>query len=133
MLTRENVYAAVPTWRYLYNTSLPAFLPPSLTWLRKYHGVEYYLFFTAPDDPRHTPQTRELARFVRAAWARFIRDPLGGPGWPGVGVGVGGVVDNVAVLGDAGEKKGMGATVVSVATPDARCAMFQGVLDGIAG
>ncbi|KAK0725093.1 Alpha/Beta hydrolase protein [Lasiosphaeris hirsuta] len=127
MLSYQTIDNGVSTWRYYLNVSLPAFLPAQLTWLRKYHGVEYYLLFTNPEDKRHTLQTRGLAGFMRSAFARFVKDPVGGPGWSPAGTG------GVAVLGDVAGSKTSGGTVVSEKALDEKCPLFQGVLDGMAG
>jgi len=130
LLSQQTSSLSTPVWRYYLNISLPLFLPANATWLGKYHGVEYPIFFIDIDDTRHTPQSYALTNFVRSAWGRFVRNPEGGPGWSAVGGRFGG---SVAVLGDAGTVRGSGATIVDERELDGRCSMFEGVLRGLAG
>lgn len=56
---------------------------------------------------------------MQTAWADFAKDPIGGPGWPEVGLN-----DSVAILGTAG---GTGMSVVGAEGLDARCALYTEV------
>lgn len=102
-----------------------------------------------------TTQEFALAQYMQGAWARFAKNPLGGPGWNAVGTGapgpvlvgayteqVGGYYQSgngsvvagswdLGVLGNVGDVMASGVTVVPQADVDARCALFAPVYEAI--
>jgi hypothetical protein len=93
---------------------------------------------------------------MQSAWAKFAKNPLAGPGWNGVGTGtagsvlsgaydevIGGIYQNgkegvvngtwnVGVLGDVGNVKGSGVTVVPQGGLDYRCGLFAQIYEASA-
>jgi cholinesterase len=59
---------------------------------------------------------------MQGAWAGFAKDPISGPGWNRVSVGRNNRY--LGVLGNAGDKKGTGVTVIDPTGLDARCALY---------
>lgn len=94
---------------------------------------------------------------MQGAWARFAKNPLGGPGWNSVGTGqagtvlsgaYGSAVDGIyydgsgnatvgdwdlAILGDVGKVKGAGATIYPQRLVDYRCVLYKPVYQAIVG
>ena len=94
---------------------------------------------------------------MRGAWARFAKDPAGGPGWNQVGsgmggplligangVGVGGVYASpsgtvlagawdLGLLGNKGDAMGSGVTVIDQYEVDYRCGLFTPLYNAAAG
>lgn len=132
MFAAQTTRHGAPVWRYYFNTSAEPFLPPSLKWLRKYHGADYFPLFSSPEDKRHTAQSYALSASMRSAWARFVKNPAAGPGWPDTGTDRFWSV-SVAVFGDAGEIKSSGVTVVGEEELDGRCALYEAALRRMAG
>ncbi|KAF2761786.1 carboxylesterase family protein [Pseudovirgaria hyperparasitica] len=76
----------VPTWRYLFDGVFDATRP--YDWIRSYHGSDNNLIFSgeqlfAWEEP--SKEALEAGRYLRAAIAAFVRDPVNGLerfGWP---------------------------------------------------
>jgi hypothetical protein len=71
-----------------------------------------------------------LSEFIRGAWARFARNPLGGPGWNALGTGssfFGGTAD--LDLGDLGPDGSSGVTVIPESAVDFRCGLYNPIYD----
>lgn len=90
---------------------------------------------------------------MRGAWARFAKNPAGGPGWNRVGTGVNGSVLvgasnqqaggiylgsegekldgpwNLGVLGNRGVVLGSGVTVIDEQEVDFRCGVYDQIYD----
>jgi acetylcholinesterase len=90
------------------------------------------MLYSSPGDTHHTPQTYALSEFMRSAFSQFIKNPVGGPGWPAVGTEKFGTAD-VAILGDASSTLTSGAVVVRHEVLDEKCSFYKPVLDGMAG
>jgi len=90
------------------------------------------VLYSNPGDARHTPQTYTLAQSMRGAWARFVKNPAGGPGWPAVGSRQFGGVD-IGVIGDALDAPSGGVTATSGDVVDRKCALYKPVFDAMAG
>jgi acetylcholinesterase len=118
MLINASVAAARPTFRYLFNATLPE-LVPEHPWLGAFHGADVSLLFADPT--LLSAESRELRGFLERAIGAFVRDPEAGPGWAGVGT----ARDDVAVL------RGTGATLVPTAEVERTCALFEKALAAI--
>lgn len=94
---------------------------------------------------------------MQHAWAKFAKNPAGGPGWNAVGTGAPGAVLvgayeqqpggyyldananvttgswDLGLLGNAGDAMGSGVTVIPQAEVDGRCALFAPVYQAILG
>lgn len=92
---------------------------------------------------------------MRGAWATFAKNPANGPGWNAVGTGTAGAVLStasdglpggilmglngtvqqgdwdLAVLGDVGDVRGSGVTVLPQSAVDGRCGLWVPVYEAI--
>ncbi|KAK5659556.1 hypothetical protein OQA88_758 [Cercophora sp. LCS_1] len=68
----------VPTWRYLFNASLPGDRLAG-------HGSDVGFVFGAAQS---SEANRILSRRIQAAWGSFAKNPLEGPGWTKYGSAV---------------------------------------------
>ena len=75
--------AGIPAWRYLFNATFPNTQPAAALGvnLGAYHSSEIPIVFGTFPQAGATFQEVELSKFVRGAWAKFAKDPEGGPGW----------------------------------------------------
>lgn len=80
----------IPTWRYYFNVSFTN--TQVLPNLGAYHASEIPLVFRTYDCANTTTQQSALAQSMQAAWARFAKNPLAGPGWNSLGTGARGGV-----------------------------------------
>ncbi|KAK4505975.1 hypothetical protein PRZ48_003940 [Zasmidium cellare] len=146
MLANASAAIGVPTWRYYYNASFSNIRPyPDLgVW----HSSEIPIVFSTYSRSNVTTQQYALSETVRGVWAKFAKNPLGGPGWSQVGTGAagdvlfganseieGGIVlaengthlagaVNLAVFGDRGDVAGSGVTVIDSNEVDFRCGVY---------
>jgi hypothetical protein len=114
------------------------------------------VFRTYPQ-PNTTTQEFALSSYMQGAWARFAKNPLGGPGWNPVGTGQAGTVLsgaydsavdgiyyggsgnatigewNLAVLGDVGRVKSGGATIFPQRQLDHRCNLYKPIYQAVVG
>jgi carboxylesterase type B len=124
--------AGYPTWRYYYNATFPnlqAFPNAGV-----YHASELDIVFgnhgkldTVTGRIPSTPQEVALSQYIQGAWAKFAKNPAGGPGWTKVGSAHSGRPLNGSEpedLGVLGGASSAGVTVVSRKDVDAPCAMF---------
>jgi hypothetical protein len=145
----------IPTWRYFFNASFAN--TQSYHNLGVFHASEVALVFASYDRERETTQEYALSRYMQGVWARFAKNPEAGPGWNGVGTGkkgnvlmgaydegVGGVLVtgngseisgewSLGILGDVGEVKGSGVTVVRQSDVDTRCELFRELYVAVVG
>lgn len=94
---------------------------------------------------------------MQGTWAKFAKNPLAGPGWNEVGTGNGGSVLqgaynlvpggilqdtsanvttgdwNLGVLGDVGNARGSGVTVLPQSDLDYRCSLFRPLFEAVVG
>ncbi|CAI6297535.1 unnamed protein product [Periconia digitata] len=134
LVAQDTATSGLLTWRYLYNATFPStfFLPN----IGVYHTSEISMVFSTYPIPAQygtvnataTPQQFVLSNLMRAAWARFAKDPTAGPGWTAVGSGKD-YLDSepdrdVAVL----SKEGI--SVKRQKDVDERCAVWKDVLKG---
>ncbi|CAM1507843.1 Fc.00g046910.m01.CDS01 [Cosmosporella sp. VM-42] len=128
-----NISASIdnPTWRYYFNASITSLFPENFTWLGKFHGSDVALLFSTPTFEGDaggvplTPQLYTFANYLRGTVGRFIKNPRGGPGWPQVGSRYHPV--DVANLGDVGDEKAAGVTVIKGSEVDERCALYKDI------
>ncbi|KAK3707256.1 hypothetical protein LTR37_012257 [Vermiconidia calcicola] len=140
--------AGIPAWRYYYNASFANLQPyPELG---VYHASEIGMVFSSYlyDVANTTTQQYALSNAMRGAWARFTKNPMGGPGWNAVGTGaaggvlvgsnqvqVGGIYQdasgsetsggwNLGLWGNRGDALGSGITVIDQQEVDYRCELF---------
>lgn len=104
-----------------------------------------------------TTQENALSNSMMGAWARFAKNPMGGPGWNQVRTGGAGQVLvgasdmqtggllmsangsavagawDLGVWGNRGETMGGGVTVIDQSEVDYRCGVFEVVYTGLSG
>jgi carboxylesterase type B len=124
--------AGYPTWRYYFNATFPNL--QTFPNAGVYHASEIDLIFgnhgklpTATGSQTSTPQEIALSQFMQGAWAKFAKNPAGGPGWTKVGAAHSGRPLNGSEpvdLGVLGGSASAGVNVVSRKDVDAKCAMF---------
>lgn len=155
--------AGIPTWQYYYNASFSNTQPvPGIQALGVYHSSEISLVFGTYTQTNVTTQQYALSKTIQGAWARFAKNPAGGPGWNPVGTGsaglvlgasrgigptgamevAGGIYFNnnatlpgsldMALLGTRGSILSSGITVVSSAEVNYRCGFFAPIYSAIA-
>ena len=82
----------IPAWRYYFNASFVN--TQGAPGLGVYHsseiGIVFSSFLYRPENT--TTQEYALSNSMRGAWARFAKNPMGGPGWNAVGTGAAGPV-----------------------------------------
>ena len=125
-----NISSSInPTWRYYFNASITPLLPSNLTYLQKFHGSDVALLFSTPTfegDVGLTPQLYTFANYLRGVVGRFVRNPVGGPGWPEVGSRY--KPFDVANLGDVGDQVAVaGPTMVEETVLDERCKLYEDI------
>jgi carboxylesterase type B len=145
----------IPTWRYYFNASFPntQLFPNAGVW----HASEVSVVFGTYATANTTTQEYALSQYMRSMWAKFAKNPYAGPGWNAVGSGMqgrvlegaydeveGGVLTmgngsliegdwSLGVLGDVGDVKGSGVTVLPQSAVDARCELFRPLFEAIGG
>ena len=75
---------------------------------------------------------------MNGVWAKFAKDPIGGPGWNAVGTGgslwLGASDQDLGVLGNAGnETGGSGVTVIEESVVDYRCNIYKPLYEAVSG
>jgi len=117
----------INTWRYYFNASFPdtQVFPEAGV----YHGSEIELVFKSYAPDKATIQEDALSTSIQGIWARFAKNPAGGPGWAALGTGAtyfGGKGDeDLALLGNVGDVEGSGVTVIRQSDVDERCSVFD--------
>ncbi|KAH6235186.1 hypothetical protein HBI42_020270 [Parastagonospora nodorum] len=145
----------IPTWRYYFNASFPntQLFPDAGVW----HASEVSVVFGTYATANTTTQEYALGQYMRSTWAKFAKNPYAGPGWNAVGSGAegrvlegaydevgGGVLKmgnesliegdwSLGVLGDVGDVKGSGVTVLPQSAVDARCELFRPLFEAVGG
>lgn len=147
----------VPTWRYYYNASFTNTQLIQELKLGAYHASEIPMVFRTYPRANTTTQEYALSQYMQSAWARFAKNPNGGPGWNPVGTGAagrvlfgpydqvtGGVLMNgnasalkgdwnLGVLGDVGHVLGSGVTVLPQSQVDKTCNVFKPLFEFFVG
>ncbi|KAK4966204.1 hypothetical protein LTR42_011365 [Elasticomyces elasticus] len=145
----DTASIGIPAWRYYFNASF--INTQSYPELGVYHASEIPIVFSTYEynGANTTTQEYALSNAMRGAWARFAKNPMGGPGWNQVGTGnagavlvganeieVGGVLQNanasivsgafdLGVWGNVGTGFSSGITVIDEYDVDYRCALFE--------
>ncbi|KAL2194978.1 Alpha/Beta hydrolase protein [Corynascus similis CBS 632.67] len=102
----------IPTWRYMFNASLPNGLAS--------HGSEISFVF---GDSQDTPANKVLSKKIQAAWADFAKNPSSGPGWPTYSPSE----PSLANLGGEGARDSI--TMIDPDVVDWRCGVFWDAYD----
>ncbi|KAL1799235.1 hypothetical protein ACET3X_003272 [Alternaria dauci] len=145
----------IPTWRYYFNASFVN--TQAYPQLGAYHASEIPLVFRTYERANTTTQEYALAQFIQSTWARFAKNPYAGPGWNAIGTGTEGsvlvgaydlvtgglyqnqnatVVEgdwNLGVLGDVGNVRGSGVTVLPQSSLNYRCSLFRPIFEAVVG
>ena len=123
--------------------------------LGAFHASEIPIVFRSYPDQNTTTQQLALTNFMQGAWARFAKNPAAGPGWNQVGTGSKGLIQtgaydqipggvyfdsnltsgswNMGVLGDVGDVRGGGVTVLPQTLLDFRCSLFRPIFEAVTG
>lgn len=112
----ESAAAGYPTWRYLFNASFPN--TQTIPNLAAFHSSEAPIVFGTYPQTNATAQESALGQYMRGAWARFAKSPMGGPGWNAIGTFAG---MNLGLLETNGTS---GVTVIKGSDVDGRCGIF---------
>ena len=147
--------AGIPAWRYYFNASFAN--TQGYPDLGVYHSSEIPIVFSTYLPENATTQEGALSTSMRGAWARFAKNPMGGPGWNPVGTGapgpvlvgasdiqVGGVYMDASgnvvsgawdlgLWGNRGDAMSSGVTVVDQLELDYRCGLFTPIYQAAAG
>ena len=142
----ETAAVSIPTWRYYFNASFAN--TQGYPDLGVYHSSEISIVFGTYPKANATTQEVALSHAMQNAWARFAKNPMGGPGWNPVGTGqagevlvgasemvLGGVYTDaegdvlegawdLGVFGNRGDAKGSGIEVISEREVDYRCGFW---------
>lgn len=142
----DSASVGIPTWRYYFNASFTnTQLYPGIG---VYHASEIPIVFSTYPTANTTTQEYALSTAMRGAWARFAKNPMGGPGWNAIGTGaagavlvgaeqleLGGVYTDAAgsivegswdlgLFGNRYEAMSSGISVIEQAEVDYRCELF---------
>ena len=128
-----SVTGGYATWRYYYNATFPNLQP--FPGLLDYHSSEIPLVFGTYPPENVTTQQFALGKFIQGAWAKFAKNPAGGPGWNAVGTAsefFGAAADQD--LGDLGNRlnaAGSGVTVIRQSEVDSRCSLYAPIYEAL--
>jgi len=88
----DTASIGIPAWRYYFNASFVN--TQSYPELGVFHSSEIAMVFSTYEyrSANTTTQEYALSNAMRGAWARFAKNPMGGPGWNQVGTGSAGAV-----------------------------------------
>lgn len=144
----------IPTWRYYFNASFVN--TQGYPNLGVYHSSEISIVFGTYPKENATTQEVALSYAMQSAWARFAKNPMGGPGWNEVGTGTAGQVLSGAyeyveggvysdaqgnvlegawdlgLFGNIGDAMGSGVTVIDQSDVDYRCGFWVPVYEAVA-
>ncbi|TKA63106.1 hypothetical protein B0A55_10627 [Friedmanniomyces simplex] len=153
----DTAAIGIPAWRYYFNASFAN--TQSYPDLGVFHSSEIPIVFGtyAYRSANTTTQEYALSNAMRSAWARFAKNPMGGPGWNQVGTGsagavlvgaaeieVGGVLQSanasvesgawdLGVWGNREDVFSSGITVIDEYEVDYRCGLYEGLFAVYAG
>lgn len=143
----DTASIGIPAWRYYFNASFVN--TQGYPGLGVYHSSEISIVFSTYPKVNTTTQEYALSESMRGVWAKFAKNPAGGPGWSGVGTGAagpvlvgatgvevggvymdasGGVVPGAWDLGLFGSRydaMGSGVTVIDQYEVDYRCGFWS--------
>jgi carboxylesterase type B len=147
----DTASVGIPVWRYYFNASFVN--TQAYPALGVYHSSEIVYGTYSPVNV--TTQENALSTSMQSAWARFAKNPKGGPGWNAVGTGSPGIVLSGAsdlllggvyadtngsalsgawdlgVWGNRLGAMGGGITVIDQYEVDYRCGLFVPVYEAI--
>lgn len=103
----------VPTWRYLFNASLPGGRLAG-------HGSDVGFVFGSPQS---SEANQILSRRIQRAWASFAKNPADGPGW----IRYGSAAESLGNLGGEGDR--MSITLTDPQVVDSRCHVWADAYD----
>ena len=108
-------------WQYYFNASFPntQVFPDAGV----YHSSEIPEVFGTYPTANVTLQEGALSRYMQGAWARFAKFPLGGPGWPMLGMNQG------ADLGALGSNGNFGVATVNRTAVTEICKLYAPLLN----
>lgn len=137
VVATQSALAGFPTWRYIYNASLPnsnarkalGKLGLGGVNLGAFHSSEVPIVFGTFPDSDATFQTVALSKYLQSAWARFAKNPEYGPGWPRYGSRCGINPMGLAVLG--GPLDRLGVSMIRQARVDYRCHLYAAIYDAV--
>jgi acetylcholinesterase len=136
----------IPAWRYYFNASF--INTQGYPGLGVYHSSEIEIVYSTFTPVNATTQEYALSNSMRGAWAKFAKNPMGGPGWNAVSTGAAGPVlvgatgvelggiymdesGNVVsgawdlgLFGNRYDAMGSGVTVIDQYEVDYRCSLF---------
>jgi len=104
----------VPTWRYLFNASLPGGRLAG-------HGSDVGFVFGSSQS---TATNQRLSRKIQGAWASFAKNPAAGPGWVNYG---GSSTKTLGNLGGEGDRESI--TLSDPQVVDSRCYVWTDAYD----
>jgi carboxylesterase type B len=135
LLANSSIRAGSKAWRYYFNSSFPN--TQRFANAGVYHASEIGLVYKTYTLDNATIQENALSAYMQEAWAKFAKDPAGGPGWNAVGTGnqyLGGESDeDLGVLGNVNDTDGSGVTVVKQSEVDGRCNLYADIYASING
>lgn len=155
LYTNATAAIGVPTWRYYFNASFTN--TQAYPDLGVYHSSEIPLVFRTYQKPGTTTQESALSQYMQTAWARFAKNPIGGPGWNRVGSGVSGDVlvganstaisgllgnamgqmtngsFDLGVLGNVDNVLNAGVTVIAQSEVDYNCGLWIPLYEALTG
>lgn len=144
----------IPTWRYYFNASFTN--TQGYPNLGVYHSSEISIVFGTYPKENATTQEVALSHAMQSAWARFAKNPMGGPGWNEVSTGtagqvlvgaydyqIGGVYTDaqgnvlegawdLGLFGNRGDAMASGITVIPQQEVDYRCGFWVPVYEAVA-
>ena len=125
-VARATADAGYPVWRYFFNQSYPNLqvLSDLGIDLGSYHTIEAALVFGTYPTEGVTDEEVAISQFLQKTWADFAKDPENGPGWRKVGTGENGT-SSVADIGQLGKNDVPGVTLISEATLDRNCGLYE--------
>lgn len=123
-----------PTWRAYFNASTYQLFGPQYSWLGAFHGSDVLLLTISPTlegkaVPGLTPNLYTLGSYFRGALARFVKNPLGGTGWPAIGSSY--APFDYGVLGNVSTTVTGGATPEDERVIGAACYLYKDMYDAI--
>ena len=150
----DTASIGIPTWRYYFNASFAN--TQGYPGLGVYHSSEIGIVFGTYPAENATTQEVALSHAMQGAWARFAKNPAGGPGWNQVGTGAAGQVlvgatetmlggiyadangdpvegaFNLGLFGNTAAAMGAGVTVIDQNEVDYRCGFWVPVYEAVA-
>ncbi|KAK5133457.1 hypothetical protein LTR08_007699 [Meristemomyces frigidus] len=151
----DTAAIGIPAWRYYFNSSFAN--TQAYPDLGVYHSSEIPIVFGTFMATNTTTQEYALSRSMMSTWARFAKNPAGGPGWNGIGTGGGGAVLvgaydvevggvyvganasvvsgawDLGVFGNRLDTMGSGVTIIDQYEVDFRCGVYNAVYEAFAG